>query len=73
VKENTQDIGANLRKVREKIYDTQNDFSIASDISREYISKIETNKSDPSLSILQQMAKSLDMPTYLLVKQMLGE
>ncbi|MBK5285511.1 MAG: helix-turn-helix transcriptional regulator [Bacteroidia bacterium] len=68
-----EDIGANLKKVREKLYKTQDAFSIASDISREYISKVESNKSDPSLSTLRKMAKSLDKPTYLLVKEILGE
>ena len=69
--ENDDDIGSRLREIRTPLYKTQDDFSTASDISREYISKIETNKSDPSLSTLCKMAKSLNRPTYLLVKELL--
>jgi transcriptional regulator with XRE-family HTH domain len=73
VKDDEDNMGTRFQDLRRKNYETQEEFSVAAECSREYVSKIETNKTDPSLSMLKQMAPTLGMKTWQLVKYLLNE
>jgi len=73
VKENDDSFGERFKKKRLTKYKSQEDFSVAMDCSREYISKIENDKSDLPLSFLKESAEKLNMPTWQLVKYLLNE
>jgi transcriptional regulator with XRE-family HTH domain len=73
VKEDDDSLGERFKKKRLTKYKSREEFSVVMDCSREYISKIENNKSDLTLSFLKESAEKLNMPTWQLVKYLLNE
>jgi len=60
-------LGKRIRELREKKYPSQEDFSIATECSTSYISKLENGKASPSFEILKKIGKALDVPVKVLV------
>jgi transcriptional regulator with XRE-family HTH domain len=61
-------IGIKLRRLRMKKGLSQYALAKEADVSREYIRKLETGESDPTVGMLQRLADALDVPvTDLLV------
>lgn len=62
-----KELGKRIKKLRVKKYPTQEDFSIASDVSPTYISQVENGISSPSHDVLKKIAKALDITVSILV------
>lgn len=60
-------LGERIRNFRKEKNITLQELSDETGLSIGYISQIERNLVDPSLSSLRKISKSLDIPTYLLM------
>lgn len=61
-------LGERIRNFRKNKSITLQQLSDETGLSIGYISQIERNLVDPSLSSLRKISKSLDIPTYLLME-----
>lgn len=61
------DIGNTIRRIRSHRGLTLKDLAEATDLSLSYLSLIERNKRDPSLSNLAKIAKVFDLPPSILI------
>lgn len=61
------DIGNTIRRLRSHRELTLKDLAEATDLSLSYLSLIERNKRDPSLSNLAKIAKAFDLPPSILI------
>jgi transcriptional regulator with XRE-family HTH domain len=61
-------IGMRLKKTRKKKGMSQTALAIAARISREYVRKLEAGRSDPTVGMLQRLAKSLGVPVTALLE-----
>ena len=60
-------IGQVLKQVRTARGLTQAELAKRAKVTRNYITMLERDKGNPSLSVLRRLAKALDVPTALLV------
>jgi XRE family transcriptional regulator, regulator of sulfur utilization len=60
------DLGTTIKKYRNKKGINQKTFAKKCEISQAFLSQIENNKKDPTLSILKSISKCLDIPLPLL-------
>lgn len=58
-------LGEQVRKIRKKREITLKELAEKTGLSIGYISQIERNLTDPSLSTLRKLSAALDVPTYL--------
>ncbi len=58
-------LGEQVRKIRKKRGITLKELAEKTGLSIGYISQIERNLTDPSLSTLRKLSAALDIPTYL--------
>ncbi len=58
-------LGAQVRKIRKSKNFTLKELAEQTGLSIGYISQIERNLTDPSLSTLRKISAALDVPTYL--------
>jgi transcriptional regulator with XRE-family HTH domain len=61
-------IGMRLKKARKKKGMSQTALAIAARISREYVRKLEAGRSDPTVGMLQRLAKALGVPVMALME-----
>jgi transcriptional regulator with XRE-family HTH domain len=61
-------IGMRLRKARKKKGMSQAALAMAARISREYVRKLEAGRSDPTVGVLQRLAKALGVPVTALLE-----
>lgn len=59
-------IGTTIKHIREQKKIRQNIFAEKIGISQEYLSKIENNRRQPAISILEKIGKELDVPLPIL-------
>jgi transcriptional regulator with XRE-family HTH domain len=60
-------VGLNVRKLREKRGWSQEELAFEADLHRTYISGVERGIRNPTVSVLQEIAKALDVsPSRLL-------
>ncbi|MDO4438014.1 MAG: XRE family transcriptional regulator [Eubacteriales bacterium] len=62
-------LGDIIRSVRKQKRTTLKEISEKSGLSIGYISQIERNQTEPSLSTLRKISQALDVPTYYFMKQ----
>jgi transcriptional regulator with XRE-family HTH domain len=60
-------IGMRLKKARKKKDMSQTALAMAAGISREYVRKLEAGRSDPTVGMLQRLAKALGVPVTALL------
>src|SRR5699024_7843861 len=58
-------LGDQIRSIRKKQEITLKELAEKTGLSIGYISQIERNLTDPSLSTLRKISRALDVPTYL--------
>lgn len=64
------DLGSNIRTVRKRKEITIASICAATGLSQGFMSQVENNKTSPSISTLEQIAKALDVPlAYLLLQK----
>ncbi|MGJ0848570.1 helix-turn-helix domain-containing protein [Tissierella praeacuta] len=61
-------LGDNIRNTRKASNKTLNDMAEITGLSIGYISQLERNLIEPSLSSLRKIAKALDVPVYLFME-----
>lgn len=62
-----QRIGRRVRSLREEQNLTKTDFCLMVNLSRPYLNKIEKGVANPTIKVLEQIAKGFDIPvTYLI-------
>lgn len=61
------DIGKAIKQLRTQRGFNQTEFARKCGLSQSYLSSIEKNRKDPTLSILKQIADCLSIPTPVLV------
>lgn len=59
----------NIRKYRKKMKLTIKDLAERTGLSIGYISQLERNEAEPSLSSLRKIAKEFDVPLYVLIEE----
>jgi transcriptional regulator with XRE-family HTH domain len=57
-----------LKKEREAIGLTQVNVAKKARITRQYLYKLETGKADPTVAVLQRLAKALGVPVAVLLE-----
>jgi transcriptional regulator with XRE-family HTH domain len=57
-----------LKKARKKKGISQTALAAEAGISREYVRKLEAGRSDPTVGMLQRLAKALGVPVTALLK-----
>ena len=62
-----QDIGNTIRRLREHRNQTLKDLAQATGLSLSYLSLIERNKRDPSLTNLSKIAAAFELPPSILI------
>lgn len=62
-------LGANVRHLRESMGWSQDKLSEKSGLHRTYISGIERGTRNPTISIVDQVARSLNVPVSMLFKE----
>ena len=65
----SQQFGQTVRKIRLKQGLSQGDVARRLNLHRSYISSIERGIRNPSLKVIQKIAKSLDVPIEKLLKK----
>lgn len=60
------DIGTTIRELRKKKGLKQNELAEKAHITQAYLSKIENNSKEPTISALKDIANSLDTPLPIL-------
>lgn len=60
--------GRNVRLVRTQKGWTQEQLAFEADVKRSYISEIESGKRNPSLDVVEKIAKALDVKLGLLIE-----
>ena len=63
-----QQIGMRLKKARKKKGMSQTALATKAGISREYVRKLEAGRSDPTVGMLQRLAKALRVPVTALLE-----
>lgn len=64
------DIGSNIRAIRKRKNMTMAQICEATGLSQGFMSQVETNKTSPSISTLESIANTLEVPlAYLLLKK----
>ena len=61
-------MGARIRKVREGRAMSQATLAKRAKITREYVNKLEAGRYDPTVGVLQRIAKALGVPMAELLK-----
>lgn len=61
-KENMINIGATIKKYRDKREITQSQLAKKINVTPTYISALENNRKDPSLSLLTEISRELEIP-----------
>jgi transcriptional regulator with XRE-family HTH domain len=61
MKDIVKKFGRNLRRIREKRKLTQQELSDEIGVDKTYIGKIERGERSPSLSVIQEVARALDI------------
>lgn len=61
-------LGKNLRQIREEQNVTQGEIAEALGVGRDFISKIENGKTNPTLATISKIAKALHVPIEKLIK-----
>ena len=59
-------IGKAINKIRKKRKMSQGDLCTIVDITQPYLSMLENNKADPSISTINKISKALEVPTAIL-------
>ena len=60
-------LGRNVRRLREAKGWSQEEYADRADIHRTYVSDIERGRRNPTISVVEKLARSLDVtPGYLL-------
>jgi transcriptional regulator with XRE-family HTH domain len=57
-----RELGMNIRRARKAKELSQYALAKEADVSREYIRKLEAGKSDPTVGMLQRLARALGVP-----------
>jgi len=57
-----------LKRLRKKKGVSQTALATAAGISREYVRKLEAGRSDPTVGMLQRLAKALGVPVTALLE-----
>ncbi|WVP64049.1 helix-turn-helix transcriptional regulator [[Clostridium] symbiosum] len=60
-------LGTNIREYRKKLGLTMKDLAESTGLSIGYISQVEREEVEPSLSSLRKIAGSFDVPVYILM------
>ena len=60
-------LGAAIKFCRQQRNLTQPALAVRADVSASYLSVLEQGKRDPSFSVLQKIARALDVPLSLLI------
>lgn len=60
--------GRNVRLARTQKGWTQEQLAFEADVKRSYISEIESGKRNPSLDVVEKIAKALDVKLGLLIE-----
>jgi len=58
--------GRIIKKYREKTNTTQNQLAIKIGVTPTYVSALENNRKEPSIALLREICKSLQIPPELL-------
>lgn len=66
-------LGEKIRNYRKEAKKTLNQISEATGLSASYLSQLEHNHIDPSLSALRKIAAALELPTHLFLAEDSGE
>jgi len=61
-------VGANINKFRKKQHISQEELALSSNISMNYISKLERGKTNPSIKQLNKICRRLHIKLYDLFK-----
>jgi transcriptional regulator with XRE-family HTH domain len=62
-------LGDNIRNIRKKQKKTLTEIAAVTGLSVGYLSQLERNMIEPSLSALRKIAKSLDVPVYIFMEE----
>ncbi len=65
------DIGSTIKKIRNQRGLKQNDLAAMCEMTQAYLSKIESNHKEPTLSVLRKIAYELNVPLPVLFFQTL--
>lgn len=65
------DLGIVIKKIRKQKGQTQGEFASLCGITQTYLSQIENNAKEPTISTLKIISKNLDMPLPILFFQSL--
>ena len=64
----TQRVGANLRRAREEIGLSQEDLAEKAGLHRTYVSGVERGVRNPTVTVLEKIAKALKVKTATLLE-----
>ena len=64
----TQRVGANLRRAREEIGLSQEDLAERAGLHRTYVSGVERGVRNPTVTVLEKIAKALKVKTATLLE-----
>jgi transcriptional regulator with XRE-family HTH domain len=67
------DLGNTIRNIRKYQGLTQDEFAIACGITQAYLSQIENNLKEPTISVLKTVAEKLNVPLPIIFFQSLTE
>ena len=56
-----QRLGSNIKRLRRSVGLSQEEFAHRADVHRTYVSDIELGKRNPTIEIVEQFAKALDV------------
>jgi XRE family transcriptional regulator, regulator of sulfur utilization len=62
----TMDLGKEIQKLRKEKSMTQGDFADKCEITQTYLSQIENNQKEPTLSVLKKISEVLQIPLPIL-------
>lgn len=65
------DIGSTIKNIRTRRGLKQNDLASQCELTQAYLSKIENNQKEPTLSVLKRIAAELNVPLPILFFQSL--
>ncbi len=66
-------LGANIKKCRKEKGLTQKKLALMANISRSYLADVENERYNPSLDVLQSIAKGLEITAQQLLKDDMNE